>query len=87
MLGDLLVLPALDPVDDDHTLPNREGHHEQRLRDRLRSARLPLQAFDAGRIPFAVSQRVQTGAPLGHCTMVVAVNQIRRPQYCHPAGV
>ena len=87
VLLDLGLLPALDPVDDDHAAADRERHRAQRQRHAGRGARLAVEHFDAGRVALLLGQRLQPRAALGDGAVVVAVDQVGGLQLGHLARV
>src|SRR5207237_700186 len=78
---ELLLLPALDAVDDDEPTADRERQGAERDGDGIR--RLALEHLYALRATPRLSQRPQPGAPLGDPAVVVAVDQIRRLERGH----
>ena len=75
---ELLVLPALDAVDDDEPPAQRQRHRVQRGGGTLGRGLLAFEQLDPFGATDRFGQRTQPGAALGDAPVVVAVDQIGR---------
>ena len=85
--GELLLLPALDALDDDEAPADGEGHGIERQGDRLRGGVLALEQLHALSPALLLGQRAQPGPPLGDAAVIVTVDEVGGLEAGHAVGV
>ena len=80
---EVLVLPALGPVDDDEAAAEGQRHRVQRRRHRLRGRLLALEQLQSLGPAERLGESAQAGATLGDAAVIVAVDQVGRLETWH----